>query len=73
LGLAMFPAMVGAYSITPVLVLLAGGLLYSVGAVAYARRWPRLWPGVFGFHELFHLCVIGGSAATVAVVWGWLL
>lgn len=73
LGLAMFPAMVSAYSLTPVLVLLTGGALYSFGAVAYARRWPRLWPGVFGFHELFHLCVIGGSAATVAVVWGWLL
>lgn len=73
LGLAMFPAMVSAYSPAPVLVLLAGGALYSFGAVAYARRWPRLWPGVFGFHELFHLCVIGGSASTVVVVWGWLL
>jgi hemolysin III len=72
-GLAMLPAMVGAYSFAPVLVLLVGGALYSFGAVAYARRWPRLWPGVFGFHELFHLCVVGGSATTVAVVWFWLL
>jgi hemolysin III len=72
-GLAMLPAMVAAYSLTPVLVLLAGGALYSLGAVAYARRWPCLWPGVFGFHELFHVCVIAGSCSTVAVVWGWLL
>src|SRR5215211_5296328 len=34
-----------------VLVLLAiGGLLYSVGAVAYAAKWPNPWPGTFGYH-----------------------
>jgi hemolysin III len=44
--------------------LLAGGLLYTLGAVVYWRRWPR-WgrPGVFGFHELWHLFVIAASAA----------
>jgi hemolysin III len=43
--------------------LVAGGLFYSVGAVLNMMRWPVLWPGVFGSHELFHLWVMAGSTA----------
>lgn len=41
--------------------ILYGGLFYSVGAVMNVLEWPTLWPGVFGFHELFHLFVMAGS------------
>lgn len=41
--------------------LLAGGLTYSAGAVIYALKKPDPWPGILGFHEIFHLFVIGGS------------
>jgi hemolysin III len=34
--------------------ILAGGLAYTVGAVAYALKRPNPWPGRFGFHEIFH-------------------
>jgi hemolysin III len=44
------------------IVLGVGGALYSAGAFVYALRWPRLWPGVFGFHEVFHVLVIAASA-----------
>jgi len=40
--------------------LLLGGLLYTVGAVIYALRRPDPSPHVFGYHEVFHLFVIGG-------------
>lgn len=45
-----------------------GGLLYSLGAVVYGtKRWnPR--PGVFGFHEIWHLFVLGGTGAHVAMM-----
>lgn len=36
----------------------AGGLFYTVGAVMYAMKRPNPWPGRFGFHELFHLCTV---------------
>lgn len=49
--------------------LLAGGLLYSVGALIYIFRRPDPFPRIFGFHELFHLFVIAGSAAFVLVIW----
>jgi len=34
------------------------GVLCLGGTLAYTRRWPALWPRVFGYHELFHLAVI---------------
>lgn len=40
-----------------VLVLL-GGLLYTIGALAYALKRPNPWPGRFGFHEIFHACTV---------------
>jgi len=50
------------------LLMALGGLQYSLGAAAYAFRKPRLWPGVFGYHELFHLAVISASVTFYVVV-----
>jgi hemolysin III len=41
---------------------LGGGLVYSVGAIVYGLRRPNPWPRVLGFHELWHLFVVVGSA-----------
>ena len=41
---------------------LAGGLTYSVGALVYWLKRPNPVPGIFGFHELWHLFVVVGSA-----------
>ena len=41
--------------------LIAGGLLYTVGAIIYGTKWPRLKSKVFGFHEVFHIFVLCGS------------
>ncbi len=43
--------------------MLWGGLWYTVGAVIYAVKRPNWKPGVFGFHELFHLFILGGAAS----------
>jgi hemolysin III len=45
------------------LLLVAGGLSYSVGVAVYALRRPDPVPAVFGYHEVFHLLVIAGVAA----------
>ena len=42
--------------------LVGGGVLYTVGTVFYATNWPRLWPGKFSAHDLWHVFVLGGSA-----------
>jgi hemolysin III len=45
-----------------------GGLIYTVGALVYARRRPDPAPTVFGYHELFHvLTLIAVSCQYVAI------
>jgi hemolysin III len=56
------PALADRIHASGVIVLLIGGGLYSAGAAAYALRWPRLWPYVFGYHEVFHIFVIAATA-----------
>jgi hemolysin III len=46
----------------PGALMIAGGLLYTVGALAYHRRWPDPVPAVFGYHEVFHACVCAAAA-----------
>jgi hemolysin III len=46
----------------------AGGLLYTAGAVVYARGRPDPSPQVFGYHEVFHVLVIAAAAAHYAVI-----
>ncbi|HUH07897.1 MAG TPA: hemolysin III family protein [Egibacteraceae bacterium] len=50
-----------------------GGVLYTVGAVVYARRWPDPSPAWFGYHEIFHLFVIAGSTAHYLAIWRYVL
>ena len=38
-----------------------GGLIYSIGAIINELKWPVLWPGVLGSHELFHIFVMAAS------------
>ena len=47
---------------------LAGGLLYSAGAVVYARGRPDPAPSVFGYHELFHVLTLGAAGCMYAAV-----
>jgi hemolysin III len=41
--------------------LAAGCIIYSVGAVICVTDWPKIKPGVFSAHELWHVLVIAGS------------
>jgi hemolysin III len=52
---------------------LAGAVLYTLGALVYARRRPDPRPAVFGYHEVFHLLVIAAAAAHYAAVAGFVL
>jgi hemolysin III len=46
----------------------AGGLLYTAGAIVYARGRPNPWPRSFGYHEIFHALVIAAAAIHFAVI-----
>ena len=40
-----------------------GGMFYTVGAIIYALKRPDPFPNIFGFHEIWHLFVLAGSAS----------
>jgi hemolysin III len=50
--------------------LLAGGIIYTLGAVVYITKFFNFWPGVFGFHEVWHIFVILAAAAHFVAVLG---
>jgi hemolysin III len=69
LGVATVPQALGSGGNSAVGLVLAGGLLYTLGAVVYGLKRPNPFPRVFGFHEIFHLFVIGAVACHyVAIV-----
>jgi hemolysin III len=51
----------------------AGGVLYTIGAVVYATRRPDPWPRVFGFHEVFHALVIAAAVLQFVAMAGWII
>jgi hemolysin III len=73
LAVIALPQLLGELDVAPLVLLGAGGLLYSVGAVIYASQRPNPWPRTFGFHEIFHARVIAAAAAQYAAVVGWVL
>ncbi|MET0590349.1 MAG: hemolysin III family protein [Naasia sp.] len=45
-------------SVTMMLLIVIGGLLYTAGAIVYGLKRPNPIPGHFGFHEIFHTCTV---------------
>ncbi len=56
------------FAAAPIALLALGGALYTLGGLVYALRRPNPWPRVFGYHEVFHLLVIAGSAAHYSLI-----
>ena len=67
-GVAALPEIVKHDGIAPVILLGAGGLAYTAGAIVYALRRPDPFPRVFGYHELFHALTIGALACQYVAV-----
>ena len=54
--------------VAPALLMLAGGLLYTAGAISFHRHRPDPYPSVFGYHEVFHACVCAAAACQYAAI-----
>lgn len=55
-----------------VVLMVIGGIFYTIGAVVYAAKWPLRDNRVFGFHEIFHILVLAGAASMFAGVYVYL-
>lgn len=67
-GIVAMPEVYFEVGLACVLLILAGGILYSLGAVVYATRRPDPFPAVFGYHEIFHLMVVAAVALQYAAI-----
>ncbi|MFZ0835244.1 MAG: hemolysin III family protein [Mycobacterium sp.] len=52
-----------------VALLVAGGVLYNIGAVFYGLCWPNPWPRTFGYHEIFHAFTAAAAICHFVAVW----
>jgi hemolysin III len=67
-ALFVLPDFLHAGGVAVFVLIASGGLIYTLGAVVYATKWPNPWPKTFGFHEVFHLMtILAGVAMYVAV------
>lgn len=67
-GVLALPQLWDHAGVTGVVLLAAGGVLYTGGALVYARGRPDPVPDVFGYHEIFHTLVIAAAACQYAAV-----
>jgi hemolysin III len=67
------PQMVAALPLAPVALFALGGVLYTIGAIFFALGRPNPWPGVFGFHEVFHAFTLLAALAHLVAMAGWVL
>lgn len=68
IGAIAFPSIVANAGAGAGALIAAGGILYTVGAVVYARQRPDPRPTVFGYHEIFHVLVVAAAVAHFAAV-----
>jgi hemolysin III len=67
-AVAAMPQLLERAGVGALALIIAGGVLYSAGAIVYAARRPNPRPGVFGYHELFHVLVVAAAAAHFVAV-----
>lgn len=58
--LAIYP-LSKALPVAALVLLVLGGVMYTIGGLIYAFKWPKITNKYFGFHEIFHLFVLAGS------------
>jgi hemolysin III len=65
----VFPELLRGGGVAAFVLLVAGGLMYTAGAVVYACRRPDPAPHLFGYHEVFHLCTVVAALCHYLAVW----
>jgi hemolysin III len=63
------PTILHTAGVAAMVLLAAGGVLYSIGGVFYALRWPDPWPSTFGYHEVFHACTAVAAILHYIAMW----
>ena len=68
MAIIVFPQLASHVGARVSILVAAGGLCYTAGAIVYAIRRPDPLPAIFGYHELFHALVLGAVALQYSAV-----
>ena len=68
-GLAIAPAVGQRGGLLTVSLVFGGGVIYTVGALAFSRQWPTLRPSTFSYHEFWHSCTLVAAGLHLAAIW----
>jgi hemolysin III len=63
------PTLLHGAGVPAVALLVAGAVLYNIGAVLYGLRWPNPWPATFGYHEFFHAFTAAAAICHYIAIW----
>jgi hemolysin III len=65
----VFPDLLRNGGVTAFVLIAAGGVVYTLGALVYAMKRPNPWPGTFGSHEVFHACTLLAALCHYVAIW----
>ncbi|HZC73165.1 MAG TPA: hemolysin III family protein [Jatrophihabitans sp.] len=65
----VFPDLLRNGGVAAFVLIAAGGVLYTLGALVYGIKRPDPWPGTFGFHEVFHACTLLAALCHYVAIW----
>ncbi len=68
LAMVAFPQLMHGLTLAELILLMAGGLLYTGGAIVFASRHPDPNPEVFGYHEIWHSFMVAAAACHYAMI-----
>jgi len=64
----LLPGLVHTLTQVELTLVISGGVLYTVGALVLATKWPDPFPRTFGFHEIWHVATIAAAACLFAAI-----
>ena len=67
-GVIAVPQVFTRLHVAAAVLVVVGGALYTLGALAYATSRPNPFPATFGYHEVFHVLVVAAAAAQYVAV-----
>jgi hemolysin III len=68
LAVVAFPQLVREMTPAELILLVSGGLLYTAGAIVFARRRPDPSPATFGYHEVWHAFMVAAAACHYTMI-----
>jgi hemolysin III len=68
MALVATPQLVRGLSLAALVLLIAGGLFYTVGAIVFASKRPDPRPMTFGYHEVWHVFQVSAAACHFVMI-----